>query len=109
MREKSTQFRIQKDTDRDAVYVQAETQRTQAEFMSRREELAVRRELALIEYANRNQQTLEQIKGKLADTVLKLRTQKELALTGGKTGSKQVVTPAAEPPQHAPNGQAFTQ
>lgn len=109
MREKSAQFRIQKDTDRDAVYVQAETQRTQAEFMSRREELAVRRELALIEYANRNQQTLEQIKGKLADTVLKLRTQKELALTAGNAGSKQVATPAAEPPQHAPNGQAFTQ
>lgn len=109
MKEQTDQLRIQKDTDRDTVYVQAETQRTQSEAQSRREDLMVRRELALIEYANRKQMSLDEIKAGLADTVMKLRTQKELALTAGKMGSKQVVKPAAEPPQRAPNGQAFVQ
>lgn len=109
MKEQTDAMRIKRDTDRDTIYVQAETQRTQAEFGSRREELMVRRELALIDYANRHQISLEDIKARLADTVMKLRTQKELALTAGKMGSKQVVKPAAEPPQRAPNGQAFVQ
>ena len=109
MKEQTDQLRIQKDTDRDTVYVQAETQRTQVEAQGRQADLMVRRELALIEYANRKQISLDEIKARLADTVLKLRTQKELALTAGKMGSKQVIRPAAEPPQRAPNGQAFVQ
>ena len=110
MKEQTDQLRIKRDVDRDTIYVQAETQRTTAEFQSRREELAARRELALIEYANRKQISLDEIKAGLADTVMKLRTQKELALTAGKLGgSKQVVKPAAEPPQRAPDGQAFVQ
>jgi hypothetical protein len=114
LREQTAQLRIQKDTDRDTTYVQAETQRTQTEFMSRREELAVRRELALLDYANKHQQTLEQIKAKLADTVMKLRTQKELALGSAtidlhkhKNPAPQVATPATEPPGRAPVGEAF--
>ena len=107
-------MRIKRDTDRDTIYVQAETQRTQTEFMSRREELAVRRELALIEYANKTQQTLEAIKAKLADTVMKLRTQKELALGATavdlhkhRNPTPQVASPAVEPPGRAPAGEAF--
>ncbi len=108
------QLRIKRDTDRDTTYVQAETQRTTNEFQSRREELAVRRELAIMDYANKHQLKLEDVKGKLADTVMKLRTQKELAL--GSTAvdlhkhhnpSPQVVTPAVEPAGRAPNGEAF--
>ena len=116
LREQTAQLRIKKDTDRDAVYVQAETQRTQVEFTSRREELAVRRELALLDYANKHQQTLEQIKGKLADTVLKLRTQKELALGSAaldihkhRNPTPQVAAPAVEPAGRAPAGEAFQQ
>jgi hypothetical protein len=114
LREQTAQLRIKKDTDRDAVYVQAETQRTQVEFTSRREELAVRRELALIEYANKTKQTLETIKAKLADTVLRLRTQKELALGAAtidlhkhRNPTPQVATPGVEVPGRAPNGEAF--
>jgi hypothetical protein len=108
-------LRIKKDTDRDAVYVQAETQRTQVEFTSRREELAVRRELALLDYANKHQQTLEQIKGKLAETVMKLRTTKELAL-GSATidlhkhrNPPPPIAPSIEPAGRAPAGQSFAQ
>lgn len=108
------QVRIKRDTDRDTVYVQSENTRTQNEFASRREELAVRRELALIDYANKHQLTLEQIKGKLAETVMKLRTQKELAIGSAQVGLHkhhnpvpQVATPAMEPPGRAPAGEAF--
>lgn len=45
--------------------------------------------------------TLAKIKAELAQTSAKLRVQKELAT--------QVITPPSEPPQRAPNGQAFQQ
>lgn len=47
--------------------------------------------------------TLQKIKADLAKVVLTLRQQAELA------PGPQVARPAAEPPQHAPNGQAFAQ
>lgn len=107
-------MRIKRDTDRDTAYVQAETQRTQVEFMSRREELAMRRELAMIDYANKHQMSLEDIKARLADTVMKLRTQKELALGATavdlhkhRNPIPQVASPAVEPPGRARAGEAF--
>lgn len=114
MSQQTDAMRIKRDTDRDTIYVQAETQRTQNEFMSRREELAVRRELAIMDYANKHSQTLEVVKGKLADTVMKLRTQKELALGATavdlhkhRNPTPQVASPAVEPPGRAPAGEAF--
>jgi len=115
LKEQTDQIRIKRDTDRDTTYVQAETQRTQTEFMSRRDELAVRRELALLDYANKHQQTLEQIKAKLAETVMKLRTTKELAL-GAATidlhkhrNPPPPIAPPIEPAGRAPAGQSFAQ
>ncbi len=114
MEVQTEQQRIKRDTDRDTAFVQAETQRTQITFQSRREELAVRRELAIMDYANKHSQTLEVVKGKLADTVMKLRTQKELALGTAavdlhkhQNPSPQVASPAVEPPGRAPAGEAF--
>jgi len=114
MAQQTDMSRIKRDTDRDTIYVQAETQRTQNEFMSRREELAVRRELAVMDYANKHSLKLEDVKGKLADTVMKLRTQKELALGTAaidlhkhRNPQPQVATPAVEPPGRAPAGEAF--
>lgn len=114
MAQQTDMSRIKRDTDRDTVYVQAETQRTQNEFMSRREELAVRRELAMIDYANKHQMKLEDVKARLADTVMKLRTQKELALGAAtidlhkhRNPTPQVASPAVEPPGRAPVGEAF--
>lgn len=115
MSQQTDAMRIKRDTDRDTIYVQAETQRTQNEFQSRREELAVRREIAIMDYANRNKQTLDVVKGKLADTVMKLRTQKELALGAATVDlhkhrnptPPQVASPAVEPPGRAPAGEAF--
>lgn len=105
VKEQTKQVEIQKDVDRDAVYVQAEADRTRAEFEGRMRELDVKRELAMLQYANNNQVTLEQIKADLAKESMRLRTQKELAAASNQ--AKQVARPATEPPGRAPKGQAF--
>ena len=97
---------IQNDTDRDVTYIEAETERTQSEHTARMEELRVKRELAMLDYANKHQIKLDELKTKLADTALKLRTQKELA-TAARVGAPQVASPAMEPAGRAPNGQGF--
>ena len=114
MDNQTRQAQIKRDMDRDTAFVQAETEQGQMVYQSRREELVVRRELAIMDYANKHSQTLEVVKGKLADTVMKLRTQKELALGTAaidlhkhRNPSPQVAIPAIEPAGRAPNGEAF--
>lgn len=81
--------------------------------------LQLKRELAMLEYANREKTTLDQIKAKLADTSMKLQVQERLSQNRGgqqqgngrqkrpQRGGPQVATPAVEPRGRAPNGQAF--
>lgn len=95
--------RIAKDTDRDTAFVNAETARTTAEHAAKMEELATRRELAMLDYANREKVSLDQVKAKLADTAMKLRVQKELS------PGPQVATPPNEPAGKASQGKAFAQ
>lgn len=114
LKEQTKQVEIKVDMDRDAKYVEAEAQRTQAEYEGRMKELEVKRELAMLEYANKNQISLEQIKAGLASDAMKLRVQKELAAASHavdlhKHHNPQVAEPAVEPPGRAQNGQAFTQ
>lgn len=107
------QTRITTDTDRDRAYVDAERERTMTEHDAKMQELGVRRELAMLEYANRERTSLDNVKAKLADTAMKLRTQKELAAASQELdvhkhyNPAQVATPAMEPNGRAPNGQAF--
>lgn len=107
------QARIAKDTDRDAAYVQAETERTRGEYEGRMRELEVKRELAMLDYANKKEVTLEQIKADLANNAMRLRVQKELAGASNqidvhKYHNPQVAKPGVEVPGRAPKGQAFT-
>lgn len=97
--------RIKTDTDRDAVFAQEENKRTQLEHQARMQELAVKRELAMLDYANTRQLTLEQVKADLASTTMKLQTQKELA--GMDAHGPQITAPPTEPPGRAANGQAY--
>jgi len=96
---------IQSDTDRDTLHVQAVNQRNQYEHDARMEEMRLRERLAMMEYANRHQITLDQVKGDLAGTAMKLKTQIQLAGKDGK--GPQVATPLVEPAGRAPNGEAF--
>ena len=103
----TAQLRIQKDTDRDTVYTQAEMARSESAAQSKREELMIRREVAMLEYANKEKISLETLKTRLAETALKLSVQKELAGLPG--ADPELVKPPTEPPQHAADGRAFEQ
>lgn len=102
-------MQIKKDQDRDAIFAQGVTERTQADRQSHIEELQLRKDLALLEYANKHQMQLDDIKAKLADSSMKLAVQKELSSVTSTPHTKQVIPPPSEPPQQAPNGQAFQQ
>jgi hypothetical protein len=81
--------------------------------------LQLKRELAMLEYANREKTTLDTVKAKLAETVMKLQAQERLAARGNggerpqkqrrpqRPNTPQVATPAVEPRGRAPDGQAF--
>lgn len=105
------------DTDRDTVYVQAETDRTRNEHEIRMQELQAKIELARWDYMAKNQINLDQLKAQLAQTGMKLQTQKELSAASlgmdmhkhhsVSEESKQALTPPTEPAGRAPEGQAF--
>lgn len=105
-------FKIQRDIDRDTVYVNAERERTISEHDGRMSELQMKLQLAQLDYAAKHQMTLEQVKASLAETAMKLRAQKELAMGSQlvdlhKHATPQVITPAVEPPGRAKPGEAF--
>jgi hypothetical protein len=121
MQNETDQARIMRDTDRDSVYVGLETQRTQVSAATKMAELELRRELALLEYANQNQITLDKLKTQLAIEAGRNDLQRELATLPtpdeiaatvrgenvARNPMPQVATPAVEPPGKAPDGQAF--
>lgn len=94
------------DTDRDTVYVNAQQARDQAAHEATMQELAVKERLAMLDYANKRNMTLDKVKADLASTAMKLRTQKELAMTP-PAGAPQVATPPTEPAGRAHDGRAF--
>lgn len=104
-RDQLTIKKIEADTDRDTEYTRALSERTSLEHQQRQEEMALRRELAMLDYANRHQITLDQVKAKLASDTMKLQVQKELAGVDGR--GPQVATPPTEPPGRAPAGEAY--
>jgi hypothetical protein len=106
--------KIAVDTDRDAAWVQAQHEANMSEHQARMAELSIKRELAMLDYANRRQVSLDQIKSDLARDAAKLQLQRELAgaatavdIHKHRNPTPQVATPAVEPPGRAPNGQAF--
>lgn len=117
LRQRSAELKIRMDTDRDTVFVQAETQRAQAEFTGRMKELELKKELAAMKYAADNQVNVDTVKAKLADTVMKLRTQKELAMMDTNLtayqhrtpSAKDLLKPPAQKPGKAKPGRAFSQ
>jgi hypothetical protein len=104
--------KVKVDTDRDTVYVQAEQERTRGANEARMREIEVKRELAMLDYANKHQISLENVKAMLAKTAMTLTAQKQLAGIGHavdleKHRTPQVAKPAVEPPGRAPTGKAF--
>lgn len=114
IRQEANVQKMQVDMDRDRVFAQGVTERNQmayekniADMQLRIQEMELKRELAMLDYANRTEQTLEQIKADLASDVMKLNLQKELAYNNSAREAEQVITPPTEPAGRAPDGQAF--
>jgi len=102
------------DTDRDTVHVQSQAKRDENQHLATMTELGLRRELALLEYANTNKVTLDNIRADLAKEAMKLNAQKDLTLAAmtvdlhkEKGNAPQVAKPAFEPAGRAPDGEAF--
>lgn len=104
-----TKERIAADTDRDTAFVQEQNERTRLEHELRSRELDQRERLALLEYANRTKETLEQIKAQLTRDVIKVNAQRQLAeMTANGAGPSRITsTPPTEPPGKAETGEAY--
>lgn len=97
--------KLQDDTDRDSVFNQGVANRDRMTYEMRIAELQLKRELAMLDYANKNQMQLEDLKVQLARDAIKLNVQKELS--AGKGG--EAITPPIEPPKRAQDGRSFEQ
>lgn len=109
MTNQTDQLRVKRDTDRDTIYVQAETHRTEVAAQTKMAELSLRRELALLEYANTNKITLDQLKAKLAIESGRNDLARELASMPAVQDVAESLRPGdqiggGEPPGVAPKG-----
>lgn len=91
--------------DRDTAYVQAENERTAMDHSAKMQELALKRELAMLEYANNQRISLEKVKADLAGKAMEINATKELVGLNAK--ANQLPKPPVEPPGRAPAGQSF--
>jgi len=71
----STQLR----TERDAAYDEIEKQKLVVEENYKMKQLEIQREIALLNYANQRNINIDNVKSELAQTTMKLNTEKELA------------------------------
>jgi hypothetical protein len=104
IRAQSDLQRAKMDTDRDTEFVKAESERTHIMAQGKKEELQLKYQIALAQYASDQKMTLDEAKTDLAVTALKMRTQKELAAA---KAPGQVEKPPTEPPGKAPTGEAY--
>ena len=114
IRAQTDMARAKMDADRDAIFAQTEQRNIQIQAVAKREQLVLQREIAYLEAQVKKGINVDQAKAKLAETAMKLRTQRDLAAANltvdvhkHHNPSPQVLTPAVEPPGRAPAGQAF--
>lgn len=93
------------DTDRDVAYNNSLARRDANQAVYRREELQLKREIAYLELQIKQGINVDNNKTKLADTVMKLTTTKQLAMSGARASS--MPTPPVEPAGRAPAGQSY--
>ena len=104
--------RIEKDRDRDQIYVEAEAMRTQVTSNAKIAEMHLRRELLMLELAQRDKLSLDTIKAQLAVKGGEMDLQRELAIMGRvnpaehikNLGNAKTDMPVIEPPGRAPEG-----
>jgi deoxyadenosine/deoxycytidine kinase len=102
LRQQTAQLRIKMDTDRDNVYVQTQLQNAQTIYQGKLQELQLKKEIAISEFAMQQQLSIDQAKTKLADTAMKLKVQKELAAVDAHVQlKKDTLKPPVQTPGRA--------
>lgn len=109
MENETDRMRVQRDIDRDTIYVEAETHRTEVAAQTKLAELQLRRELAMLEYANSQKITLDQLKAKLVIEGGRNDLARELATLPSVKEVAEGIRPGdqvtdSEPPGRAPGG-----
>lgn len=105
--------KVDVDTDRDRVYNESMAARDAANHQATMTELQLRRELSMLDYANKHQISLEKVKADLAQTAMKLKTQTDLSIGAHAVDVHKhrnpppVITPPTEPAGRAKPGEAF--
>ena len=107
-RDMLTAERIKVDTDRDRAYIDSMARRDEGQYEARMEELKLKREIAMLQYATQQQIALDAAKTSLAKATMELSVQRELA---GKeaAATPQVADTSMEPVGRAEDGKAFQQ
>ena len=106
-------FQTQHKLDRDIEFEKILRDREIIAAQERREEILLKRELAMLQYANQRNISLDQIKADLAKEAMRLKTQKELAFADNTQPDKkwaephQVAVAGVEPVGRANYGHAF--
>jgi hypothetical protein len=111
--DQATVAKSKADTDRDTIYNNVMAQRSANEHTATMAELQLRERLALLDYANKRDLTLDEVKAKLAETAMKLNVQKELSREAMNVDLHKhrnpppVMKPPTEPAGRAKPGRAF--
>jgi hypothetical protein len=106
-RSQDNAFRVQKDTDRDAVYSAGVAERNQMTYQVQVEKLQLEERLALLKYAHDERITLAEAKVQLAEATMKIQATERLANI--EAPASRLPTPPVEPPGKAETGRSFTQ
>ena len=97
----------------DAAKVQAETQRTQVNATIELHKIQAARDLAIMQYANAHQISIDAAKVELAKTTMQLQTERDLNAQNQAVDLHKHYNPGPAPPVQAPgraaNGNAFDQ
>lgn len=101
------QLRVQKDTDRDAMYSAGVSERNQMTYQAQVEKLQLEERLALMQYAHEEKISLADAKVQLAEAAMKINATKELA--SEEASASRLPKPPIEPPGRAEPGRSFTQ
>ncbi len=110
--------KIDVSESRENVYADTKAQEVQTNAQMRKQELDAKIQLATLDYANKRNISLDQVKAELAKEAMRLRTQKELAVVAQEveTGHvppadkpQTIEAPPVQVPGRAPDGHAFEQ
>jgi hypothetical protein len=117
LRNDTQQLKVKLDTDRDTAFVQSEMGRARADYEYNMGKLALEKEIKTLDFAIKNKMAVEAVKAKLADTVMKVNAQKELAMMDAKLrvhehttpSGTDLMKPAVQLPGKAGQGKAASQ